>query len=837
MIASSQLLEAPEAGQLRAETAVPNPIRSSALARPQHPVLEGGGQVWSATDLLESVRRCAGRLAATGIEPGDVVALIGPSSPEWVIECHALGWIGAAVAPLSADATRAELEEALEALQPARVLVTHGLPPATRAMLHELAPEARYVNQLPTGPWPEERPWPLDEVRVVALTSGSSGRPRPIPLTTAQILFSAFGSAIRLGHHLDDRWLLCLPLHHVGGLSVLLRCAYYGTTVVLFDRFEPERVARTLDSGTISLVSLVPRMLERVLSARSPRQFPPTLRAILLGGDATPDALLSRCEQIGAPVAVTWGMTEAASQVATRFPGDVRQNAGCGAPLAFARVEVVDEGVLAVSGPLTREQVVTRDRGSIDPRGHVHVTGRDEEFLVSGGETVSLRELERVLLQHPELSDAGVTAVPDPRWGQRAVALVVPKHQQPPSPEALRTWLRARVSAAKLPREFVYCRELPRTSLGKLARGELLELVAQEGGANAAPSVLFGLSEVAREHDHGDLASRLVELRSWLDEDLAELERELTVTAKQIAREDRAVDDAAKHLLELPGKRLRPLCAILAARLGADASSDDLPAGVQDLALAAELVHAATLLHDDVIDEGRERRGKPTAWVVYGNSASVLAGDLLFAEALRRVSQVGDAEVMARLLRVIATMVDAEAVQLELRGSVRAEREKVLRVIQGKTAALFGWVLWGGGRLAGLPDAHCAALAAVGEALGIAFQLADDLLDLDGDQDETGKDVLADLRQGKLTWPFLIACERDPDLLADLRALVEQDQVTPGWLRGVHQRVVDSGAVEATRQLAREQARVARERLAPLPAGRVRDALETVIEAAVERSK
>jgi octaprenyl-diphosphate synthase len=192
---------------------------------------------------------------------------------------------------------------------------------------------------------------------------------------------------------------------------------------------------------------------------------------------------------------------------------------------------------------------------------------------------------------------------------------------------------------------------------------------------------------------------------------------------------------------------------------------------------------------------------------------------------------------MARLLRVIASMVDAEAVQLELRGSVQAEREKVLRVIQGKTAALFGWVLWGGGRLAGLPDAECAALAAVGEALGIAFQLADDLLDLDGDQDETGKDVLADLRQGKLTWPFLIACERDPELLADLRAIVEQDQVAPGWLDGVRRRVVASGAVEATRHFAREQARLARERLRPLPEGRVRDSLETVIEAAVERSR
>src|SRR5690606_4255140 len=125
----------------------------------------------------------------------------------------------------------------------------------------------------------------------------------------------------------------CLPLNHVGGLSILYRCAWYATTVELHPRFDADAVSRSIDDGA-SLVSLVPTMLERVLDARRDRPFPPRLRAILLGGARTPEALVSRCRAIGAPVSLTWGMTEAASQVATRFPGDL--DGGGVPPLAFA---------------------------------------------------------------------------------------------------------------------------------------------------------------------------------------------------------------------------------------------------------------------------------------------------------------------------------------------------------------------------------------------------------------------------------------------------------------------------------------------------------------------
>ena len=170
------------------------------------------------------------------------------------------------------------------------------------------------------------------------MTSGSTGEPRPIALSTAQLVFSAFGSALRLGHQGQDRWICALPLHHVGGLSILMRCAWAGTTVSLHTRFDAEKAHREIEAGQSTMISVVPAMLEQLLNVRKDTPFPASLRVILMGGAPPSDALLKRCEQIGAPLAVSWGMTEAASQIATTSPSD-RPTPEAGYPsLPFARV-------------------------------------------------------------------------------------------------------------------------------------------------------------------------------------------------------------------------------------------------------------------------------------------------------------------------------------------------------------------------------------------------------------------------------------------------------------------------------------------------------------------
>jgi O-succinylbenzoic acid--CoA ligase len=827
------------------QSALPNPLWSARVAQPKQAALAAGGLTCSARDLTLGVTRAAGRLAQAGIGPGDHVALCGPPSPSWVIALHAIGWVGATAVPLPPNAPRPELARRLELADADHLLLTHGLDAAARATLRSLRAEARFLNELPLGPAPRERFWPLDEPRVIVFTSGSTGAANAVPLATSQLVMSAFGSAIRLGHDPSDRWLACLPFHHVGGLSILYRCAFYGTTVVLHERFRPEAVAQALDAGDATLVSLVPTMLEQVLDARPQAPFPSTLRAVLLGGDATPPALLERCRALKVPVALTWGMTETASQVATRAPGDLAPDTGCGAPLPFARVES-RAGVLTVRGPLAGGEVRTRDLGRIDASGRVHVAGREEGFIVSGGETVALGEVEAVLAAHPRVAEAAVIGMTDPRWGERPLALVVARDPRLDAGE-VEAWCRDRLSGFKVPARFEVVPSLPRTELGKLARAELGRRFAvnasppppQAARPTAPPApepvaaqpVVAALLAAAEEHGAQGLRGRLDEAERILGDDMAALADELQGVASALQRPPRlAARRAARDLLANPGKRLRPLCALLAARVGGTPRLE----AARCVAVASELIHTATLLHDDVIDEGSERRGAPAARVVYGNSASVLAGDFLFAEALRIIGETDEPALMTQFLRVIADMVEAEALQLERRGRLEPSRDAYLAVCRGKTGVLFQWALAAGGLVGGLTPSDCDALGRAGQALGLAFQLVDDVLDLAGDPERIGKDSLADLRQGKLTWPWILALERDPSLAERVAAAVAGDAPELGRL------VADvraAGTVEETKAFAREQAQAALADLATLPDGWARWLLEAIVHLIVDRTR
>ncbi|MEO0814827.1 MAG: AMP-binding protein, partial [Myxococcota bacterium] len=316
-------------------TALPNPIESSAIARPQEPVLLTDEGTWTARELRDAVRRCAAALVAGGVEPRTRVGLIGPPSAEWVIASHAIGWLGGSVTPLPHDQPVAEIEKAVAVANPAAVVVTHGHDKSDLQTLERLASGRLFEMRALTGGNSEdltERFWPWDEERATLLTSGTTGVSQPISLSTSQIVMSAFGSTIRLGHQPDDRWLACLPLNHVGGFQIMMRAALEATSVVLHPRFVATRVAKALDSGDITLVSLVPTMLERVLEVRGDVPFPDTLRAILVGGAGISAELMERCRVARAPVSLTWGMTEAASQITTRYPGELSADGGSGAP-------------------------------------------------------------------------------------------------------------------------------------------------------------------------------------------------------------------------------------------------------------------------------------------------------------------------------------------------------------------------------------------------------------------------------------------------------------------------------------------------------------------------
>ena len=338
------------------------------------------------------------------------------------------------------------------------------------------------------------------------------------------------------------------------------------------------------------------------------------------------------------------------------------------------------------------------------------------------------------------------------------------------------------------------------------------------------PGVLTPLTSASRRAGADTVAQKLAAIRSWLADELVELEH-----AVQPASSDGDLAErAGAYLLGRPGKRVRPLCVVLGARLGGREMDEDIKAA----AVAAELVHNATLLHDDVIDLGTERRGAPSARMVYGNAASVLGGDYLLTRALQLVEPLGGG-LLRRLLATISDMVRAEAIQLDQRGSLRPDRDTYIEIIAGKTAALFQWAIAAGASLGGLTPEGVAAAERTGAALGLAFQLTDDLLDVQGDPNLTGKALFTDLAEGKLTWPFILAAERDPAVLPLVRAFLN-GELEP---KRVLERVIDTGAYEDTRIFAAEQGRIARSALEELPESAARDALTVVVDAAVSRSK
>lgn len=310
-------------------------------------------------------------------------------------------------------------------------------------------------------------------------------------------------------------------------------------------------------------------------------------------------------------------------------------------------------------------------------------------------------------------------------------------------------------------------------------------------------------------------AERLADVRALVAREMAEVEALVGARAEGGVS---PANESARHLYASGGKRVRPLASLLACACFAR------PGDVaRDLAAAAELVHMATLLHDDVVDDGDERRGRPTSRRIWGNAVSVLAGDSLLVEALRLAS-AADVETWRELLATLRLLVDGEVVQLRGRLLPSLEEETYFAIVRGKTASLFEWALRAGARAGGAPRSAVDALGAFGAHLGVAFQLVDDVLDYEGVG--TGKTMLADLAEGKMTLPLLLAAAGDRARVVDLVARVRAgDAVAADALVAL---VRGSGACQRARARAAAETAEALARLAVVPPCAPRRVLEDV---------
>ncbi|HEY8040679.1 MAG TPA: polyprenyl synthetase family protein [Polyangiaceae bacterium] len=312
-------------------------------------------------------------------------------------------------------------------------------------------------------------------------------------------------------------------------------------------------------------------------------------------------------------------------------------------------------------------------------------------------------------------------------------------------------------------------------------------------------------------------AERIAQVHALLGDDMAVVDRELT----RLTRDGLSpATDSAAHLLEAGGKRVRPLTVLLSA-----ACFGPVPAAARDLAVVAEMIHLATLLHDDVVDDGHERRGRTTPRRIWGNAVSVLAGDLLLTHALERTAAAAPGGVLADLFATLRRLVDGEVVQLRGRARLDVREEVYFRIVHDKTASLFAWAARAGAAAAGAPAEAVSALGEFGARVGVAFQLVDDVLDYDGDPRATGKALLGDLLEGKLTLPLIRTLDARPELAADLDAVRASDRRAA--VR-VAEAVRASGACDGVRALAREETARALAALAAVPPCVARDLLASI---------
>ncbi len=500
-----------------------------ALAAPDALALDAPDGRLCYADLASRARGVAARLRDDlGIGAGDIVATLAGNTAGHAVRLHACAMLGAVCAPLNPRLTARELAERLAIVDPRVILADAALMSLAAAALdmyssqnaaqrseppHISLPtlmdiDAAAASVMREGALPAHE-WRSDETAWIVFTSGSTAVPKAVPLTCGNILSSARASTRVLGSHPGDLWLSPIPLFHVGGLSVLARCALDGTAALLPPSSSAEELLVILRSEPVTLVSLVPTVFRRLLDTDASftgANFP-QLRAILLGGAHAADDLLHDAAARALPVLCTYGLTEAASQVATMPLRDAdRKRGSAGLPLDGFTVTIRDDngtavpagerGEICIAGPQVMAHYLgaemsssssvgyfrTGDLGRLDDEGFLYVEGRIDDMIITGGENVAPAEIENVLRQHPQVRDVCVIGLPDREWGQCIAAAIVARDETPAAAE-LETWCRAALASYKIPKRWIFVRGLPLTESGKVQRHAVMDLFNDQPAA------------------------------------------------------------------------------------------------------------------------------------------------------------------------------------------------------------------------------------------------------------------------------------------------------------------------------------------------------------------
>ena len=498
-------------------TTLPNWVARCAANEPNKLAIRCGSTDWSFAQLYEHAVRLAHDLAAVGVVQGDRIALLAANGLPYVVTVHALTLLDAVLVPLNTRLTDDEIRWQLGDVHAAHLLyderwavVAERVCATLPTLPHTLLRDAQFGDDSLGEPKNQENAVTLhdtidlDALQAIIYTSGTTGQPKGTSITYGMQWWNAIGSALNLGHDPSDRWLVCLPMFHVGGLTILFRSVIAGVGVVVHERFDAATINRSIWDDSVTIISVVAVMVQRLLDASGDVAYPPTLRCMLLGGGPAPLPLLEACAARGIPIVQTYGMTESCSQAVTLAPdAAIRKLGSAGRPLAAVQLRIVHEGTLAIAdevgeiqlrgptitlGYIDRPEATARafgaegwfatgDLGYLDAEGYLYIVDRRTDLIISGGENVYPAEIEAALLAHPAVAEAGVCGIADAQWGSVPIAFVHLRSEGETTAEVLRAFLAERLARYKLPHAIHIVGPLPRNSAGKLLRRELLAML------------------------------------------------------------------------------------------------------------------------------------------------------------------------------------------------------------------------------------------------------------------------------------------------------------------------------------------------------------------------
>ena len=460
-------------------------LQNQVNQNPEKLFIQFGDNQFSYLDIAEMVQTYSRSLLRENIQPQDRILIYLPSGVELIEIILACFEIGAVAAPISPKLTEGERNVIIDKIQPKLIITNWNqkLPdfpsPIPVSCIEELPNASSGCSVIKN-----DYIYNSDDITAIILTSGTTGIPKAVQLTYGNFEASSNNWNKFLQFQPNDQFLCCLPLHHIGGLAVMLRALMFGFSVNLVSTFEAKLVLDTIIKYPVSIISLVPTMLKRILDLEGGLKAIKSLRWILLGGGPSPEYLLDLCIKEKLNIVKVYGMSETCSgTVGLKLLDEPQNKLYAGRPFNGAKIWT-ENNELYISGPMVMKGYVgeaatnghhnSHDLGQVDNGNLVFLDIRRKDLIITGGENVNPLEVEEALLQIEGITDAAVIGVEDVEWGEKVVAYIVNSEFGIRNSE-FRMKLKGRISDFKIPKEFIQVSSIPRNELGKIVYEKLRE--------------------------------------------------------------------------------------------------------------------------------------------------------------------------------------------------------------------------------------------------------------------------------------------------------------------------------------------------------------------------